>query len=98
MRLVSWNWFWYVLLGFLMGGGAACLLMLIKKKGLKLKSFEWTGVVLVFLVFMFMGQTFIASFGEGVARAAWLTLVFMGLPMVMLAILTLRSVRKRLSA
>jgi hypothetical protein len=21
MRLVSWNWFWYVLVGFLMGGG-----------------------------------------------------------------------------
>ncbi|WP_462325569.1 hypothetical protein [Desulfoplanes sp.] len=98
MRLVSWNWFWYVLLGFLMGGGATCLLLLIKEKGLKLKWFEWAGVVLTFLVFMFMGQTFIASFREGVPRAAWLSLVFMGLPMIILAVLTLRSVRKRLSA
>ncbi|NDV18406.1 hypothetical protein GO013_03105 [Pseudodesulfovibrio sp. JC047] len=98
MHLISWTWFWYVLIGFLMGGGATYLFVFLKEKSIRLKWMEWIGVVVVFLLFMFMGQTFIASFQEGVARAAWLTVVFMGLPMLVVAVLTMRSVRKRLTA
>ena len=97
MRLVSWTWFWYVLIGFLMGGGAVYLWTLAKEKALKFVWYEWVLMVLAFLFFMFMGQTFIASFGEGEPRAAWMTLVFMGIPIIIIAVVTTRSVQSRLT-
>lgn len=98
MRIVSWNWFWYVLVGFIMGGGAVYLCTVMKQKSIRMVWHEWILTILSFIVFMFMGQTFIASFGEGEARAAWLTIVFMGLPIVIMAVLVLRSVRARFIA
>jgi len=95
MRLVSWNWFWYVLMGFLMGGGAVYLRYLIRDKSLKLVWYEWGLISLAFVTFMFMGQTFIACFGEGEPRAAWMTLLFMGVPIMIMAVLTAGSVRRR---
>ena len=97
MRLASWTWFWYVLMGFLMGGGAVYLWHILKEKSTKLVWYEWVLTILIFLIFLFMGQTFIASLGEGEPRAAWMTLVFMGVPIVILAVITVRSIRARLS-
>ena len=95
MRLASWTWFWYVLVGFLMGGSAVYLWHILKEKNTGLVWYEWVLTVLVFLIFLFMGQTFIASFGEGEPRAAWMTLVFLGVPLVILGVVTVRSIRKR---
>jgi hypothetical protein len=96
MRLISWNWFWYVLLGFLMGGGAVYLYALIKEKSARLNWYELLLTVIMFFTFMLMGQTFIASFNEGEPRVAWLTLVFMGLPIIIMAVIVVRSYRSRL--
>ncbi|SCX95919.1 hypothetical protein [Desulfoluna spongiiphila] len=98
MRIVSWNWFWYVLLGFIMGGGAVYLVTLLKEKCVRLVWYEWLLTFLSFITFMLLGQTFIGSFNEGEPRAAWLSVVFMGLPIVIMAVVTLRSVRGRQSA
>lgn len=95
MRIVSWNWFWYVLLGFIMGGGAVYLFTLLKEKCVRLVWYEWGLTLLAFITFMLLGQTFIGSFNEGEPRAAWLSVVFMGLPIVIMAVVTLRSVRAR---
>jgi hypothetical protein len=94
--VVSWNWFWYVLLGFILGGGVVYLGSLLKEKSIKLKWYEWVLVILGLLFFLFLGQTFIASFGEGEPRAAWMSLIFLGLPIVLIAVGTLRLVRSRL--
>lgn len=94
---VSWNWFWYVLVGFILGGGTVYLGFLLKEKAINLKWYEWLLVVLAFVLFLFLGQTFIASFGEGEPRAAWMSLLFLGLPIVLIAVGTLRSVQSRMS-
>lgn len=96
MRIVSWNWFWYVLLGFIMGGGALYLYILLKEKSVKLVWHELTLTILSFATFMFLGQTFISSFNEGEPRAAWLTLVFLGLPIIILAVIVKRSINLRI--
>ena len=98
MRLISWDWFWYVLLGFVMGGGAAYLHAYLKVKMSKLNWYELLLTVLIFIAVLFMGQTFIASFYEGENRAAWLTLVFMGLPIIVMAVAVIRSYRKRIAS
>jgi len=97
MRYISWTWFWYVLIGFLLGGGAVYLGMLLKEKIIKLTWYEWIMVVLGFVIFLFLGQTFIASFIEGEPRAAWMSLLFFGFIIVLLGVGTYRSVKPRLS-
>ncbi|WP_136795229.1 MULTISPECIES: hypothetical protein [Desulfosediminicola] len=96
MRIVSWNWFWYVLLGFIMGGGAFFLYSLLKEKCVKLVWHELTLTTLSFVTFMFLGQTFISSFNEGEPRAAWLSVVFLGLPIIIMAVIVRRSIRGRM--
>ncbi|GGP63884.1 hypothetical protein GCM10009347_32230 [Shewanella algicola] len=98
MRIISWNWFWYVLLGFIMGGGAVYLHALIKEKTTKFNWYELLLTAIIFITFMLMGQTFIASFHEGQPRVAWLTIVFMGLPIIVMAVIVLRSYRARLTS
>lgn len=95
MKLVTWIWFWYILLGFLMGGGAVLIWHYFKKASLQMRWFEWILTILSFIIFMFMGQTFIASFQEYEPKAAWMTLVFMGIPILIMAVLLFRSANKR---
>jgi len=95
MRLASWNWFWYVLIGFVMGGGLVYLQVKLKEMDLKLIWYEWTLTIVGVLLFMFLGQTFVASFGEFEPRAAWMSLLFMGLPIVLIGAVVYRSVQKR---
>ena len=94
---VSWIWFWYMLVGFLLGGGAVYLGMLLKEKTIKLTWYEWILVVLGFVLFLFLGQTFVASFIEGEPRAAWMTLLILGFIIVLLAVGTFRSVKTRIA-
>lgn len=97
MRLVSWIWFLYVIIGFIMGGGLFYFLSYVKELGLKVKWYEWILIVLILLFFMFLMQTFIGSIQEGEPRAAFLTVVFMGLPIVIFVVLTFRSMKSRLN-
>lgn len=95
MGLVSWSWFWYVLVGFIMGGGAVMIWNTLKNASLKLVWYEWILMILSFITFMIMSQTFIASFAEYEPRAAWLSLIFMGLPILLMAVVLFRSLNKR---
>jgi uncharacterized membrane protein len=92
---VSWNWFWYVLVGILLGGGGVFLGFILKDKKIRFKWYEWILVVLGFLLFLFLGQTFIGSFNEGENRAAWMSLLFIGLPIVLIGVGTFRLVQSR---
>jgi len=94
---VSWQWFWYVLLGFILGGVAVYLWGYFKEKAIKLVWYEWILVILSFAVFLFLGQTFIASFAEYAPQAAWMSVVFMGIPIVIMAVVTYRSIQSRLA-
>ena len=94
---VSWHWFWYVLLGFILGGFTVYLWGFFKEKAIKPVWYEWILMILRFAVFLLLGQTFIASFREGQPQAAWMSVVFMGLPIVLMAVVTFRSVKSRLA-
>lgn len=95
---ISWQWFWYVLLGVMLGGVAVYLWGFFKEKAIKLVWYEWILVFLSFVAFLLLGQTFIASFGEGQPRAAWMSLVFLGVPIIVMAVVTARSVQGRLAS
>lgn len=80
-----------------MGGGAVLIWNLLKNHALKLLWYEWILLVLCFLTFMFLAQTFIASFQECEPKAAWLTVVFMGIPIMIMAVGLYRSLNSRYS-
>jgi len=92
MRLVSWEWFWYVLTGFVMGGVSVFIVTKLNAMGTKLLWYEWILGGLCMLIFMFMVQTFIASFKEFKPRAAWMSLVFMGVPIILIGAVLVQSV------
>jgi len=98
MRAVSWVWFLYVIVGFIMGGTAVYLWQVAKEKALKFKWYELFLIVLAYLMFMFGAQTFIGSLGEGESRAAWMTLIFFGVPMIIIGVVTYRSMHSRMIA
>lgn len=95
MRLVSWIWFWYVLVGFIMGGGAVLIWNVLRSFKLKLVWYEWILMILIYTIFLFMAQTFIASFQEFEPKAAWFSLIFMGFPVLLLGVVLFRSIKKR---
>jgi len=95
MRLVSWEWLWYVLTGFVMGGGSVFFVTKLNAMGTKLLWYEWILGGLSMLIFMFMVQIFIASFKEFKPRAAWMTIVFMGFPIILIGAVLVRSVLSR---
>jgi len=97
MRTIDGIWFWYFLLGFILGGGAIYLWVTLKEKGIRLVWYEWILSVLSFLILILLGQTFIASFKESEPQAAWMSLLFMGLPALLLAIGTFRSIQLRVT-
>ena len=97
MRYISWVWFWYVVLGFLLGGGPVYLALTLKEKAIKLVWYEWALIVLGAAIYILMGQTFIASFGEGQPQAAWMSLIFMGIPIVLITVSTFRLAKSRLA-
>lgn len=95
MRLISWIWFWYVLVGFLMGGGAVLLWQTLKSVSLKMNWYEWILIILSYVIFMFMAQTFIASYQEFQPKAAWFSVIFMGIPILLMGVVFYRSLNKR---
>ena len=95
MRLVSWEWFWYVVTGFVMGGGSVFIVTKLNAMDIKLLWYEWILGGLFMLIFMFMVQIFIASFKEFKPRAAWMTIVFMGFPILLIGAVLVQSVLSR---
>jgi hypothetical protein len=95
MRYISWVWFLYVVWGILLGGGAVYLWFTLKEKGIKLVWYEWILFILGVVIYILLGQTFIASFGEGEPQAAWMSLVFLGIPIILIVVGSYRSIKSR---
>ena len=95
MRYISWDWFLYVIVGFIVGGGCAYLHAYLKVKAEKLNILEKSLTVLICVTFILMWQTVIGSLQEDETRVAWLTLVFVGLPLAIMVVGLVRSFTKR---
>ena len=97
MRLISWTWFLYVLIGFVLGGCAMYLWTYLKEKAVSLKWFEWILIVLSFLTVIFLGQTFIGSIDEGEIQAAWMSVLFFGIPLIIFIVVPFRTIKARIA-
>lgn len=79
------------LYGLLVGAGAMRLLIGIKEGSVSIPWYGWGIGITAFLLATLTLQTFIGSFREREPRAAWLSLLFMGVPALVLTTITVMT-------
>lgn len=90
-----WNWLGWFLFGNVVGGGIMTLWFSMKDK-ITFRWYEYLLTSLAVLILGFMMQTFWSSFQEFEAQAAWMSIIFMGIPFIIIAVIIVRSVQQRL--
>ena len=82
-------WFFY---GLFVGAGAMRLLIWVKEGSITIPWYGWATGIITFLLATLALQTFFASFQEREPKAAWMSLLFMGVPTLILATITILAV------
>mgnify|MGYP006928185416 CR=1 FL=1 len=90
-----WTWLGWFVFGIVIGVGTTVLWYAVKDKT-SLRWFEWLLGALTILLVGFTLQTFFASFAENEPTAGWMSLIFLGFPAIVLAVITTRSVQARI--
>lgn len=78
--------------GLFVGGFAMRLFLWVNKGSVTVPWYGWVLGIITFLLLTLTLQTFFASFKEREPRAAWLSLLFMGVPTLVLAAITIITV------
>ncbi len=79
---------WWFLYGLIVGAGAMRLLIWDLEGHMEITWVAWLIGILTLLQATFTIQTFVGSFKEREPRAAWMSLLFMGIPTLILAAIT----------
>ena len=82
-------WFFY---GLLVGAGVMRILIWVREGSIAIPWYGWIIGIITFLLATLTLQTFIASFQEREPKAAWMSLLFMGVPTLFLATVTILTV------
>jgi drug/metabolite transporter (DMT)-like permease len=80
---------WFIM-GLILGAGITVLAQWVLARQLGVKWYEWVIGALSLLLILLIIQNFIASQAENEPTAAWMGLLFMGVPAVILGILAIR--------
>ena len=80
---------WWFLYGLIVGGGLMRLLIWDLEGRMEITWVAWLIAILTLLLATFTIQTFVGSFQEREPRAAWMSLLFMGIPTLILAAITI---------
>ncbi len=85
-----WDWLGWFIFGIGLGVAGTIYFYSLKAKRVTLRWYEWLlAIAEVFLV-GFTVQNFLGSFTELEPQAAWLMLVFLGVPAVILGVVFVR--------
>lgn len=81
---------WWFLFGLVLG---ACLLALLRWKSAKninVTWYEWIMGIASLILILLVIQNFVGSVAEEETRAAWMGVLFLGIPAVILGVLAVR--------
>ena len=81
------------LYGLIVGAGLMRLLIWVGEGSVVIPWYGWIIGFITFLLASLTLQTFFASFQEREPKAAWMSLLFMGIPTLILATVTVLAVR-----
>lgn len=93
-----WYWLGWFLFGIGVGVAGTVAFNQIKAKGVLLRWYEWLIAAIGVFLLGFTFQNFFGSFLEREPRAAWLSLLFIGFPVIVLGVVFWRSISSRLYA
>ncbi len=81
---------WWFLFGLVLGAVILALILGIRASKVRLTWYEWIiGIVALVLILLII-QNFVGSYAEYQPRAAWMGVLFMGIPAVILGVLAVR--------
>lgn len=75
---------WWFLYGLIVGAGVMRLVLWVQARNIAVDWYVWTMGVLVVVLGALTAQNFFASHRELEPRAAWMGVVFMGVPCLIL--------------
>ncbi len=78
--------------GLLVGDGVMRILIWVAEGSIVIPWYGWIIGIITFLITTLTLQTFFASFQEREPKAAWMSLLFMGVPTLILATVTILTV------
>jgi len=81
---------WWFVFGLVLGG---CRLIIMRRKGAKkirMTWYEWVMGIASLILILLVLQNFIGSVAEEEPRAAWMGVLFLGIPAVILGVLAVR--------
>ena len=80
--------YWFIW-GLLVGAGAMRVAIWVQEGSLTTPWYAWVIGIITLMLASLTLQTFFASFQEREPKAAWLSLIFMGVPTLILAALSI---------
>ena len=92
----TWTWLSWFVFGICVGIAGMMAFNQIKAKGVLPRWYEWLITAVGVFLFGFAFQNFFGSFAEREPRAAWLSLLFIGFPVVVLGVVLWRSISTRI--
>lgn len=83
--------YWFIY-GLIIGAGAMRVGLWILEGNITIPWYTWITSIFTFFLLTLTLQTFVASFKEREPRAAWMSLLFLGAPTVVLGAITIGTV------
>lgn len=93
-----WMWNMWFIIGLALGALLLGFVMYLRNKNIKLVWYEWLIGIAGFLLLLFTVQNFFGSFEEIEPTAAWMFLLVLGLPAVILLAIAWQLAARRYKA
>ncbi len=81
---------WWFLFGLVLGAGILALVLWIRARNIRMTWYEWIMGLAALLLILLILQNFVGSIVEEETRAAWMGVLFLGIPAVILGVLAVR--------
>ena len=80
---------WFIF-GLLLGAGILGLVFWMRARKIRAAWYEWIMGILSLILILLLMQNFVGSIAEEETRAAWMGVLFLGIPAVVLGVLAVR--------
>ena len=81
---------WWFIFGLVLGAAILAFVLWVRSRKIKVAWYEWLMGALALILVLVILQNFVASYAEFESTAAWMGLLFMGIPALILAVLAVR--------
>jgi hypothetical protein len=88
---------WWFILGIVLGAVILAVVLTVRARKITVRWYEWLMAAVALILALLILQNFLASYAEHEPRAAWMGVLFMGIPCAILGILAMRLPRQRRS-